>query len=227
MLYAYRQRLRNALRARRGSPPLLAAKLIFPAVLTTVCYILFCLLVAPVDKNLDYHFLSERGLITAMSAILLAASAAFCLCAIATQPRVEQVYKNFLLLMVCGFIFLALDEVAQFHERLGKIVFGIWDITGFRNGNDLVVILYGVVAVPIFALLLPQILRIRMLIECFTVAFTFYLIHTFIDSTQDPRTTTSVIFEESSKLFCAVFLALGAYMVFADANEAVKAGRSD
>ena len=41
-----------------------------------------------------------------------------------------------------------------------------------------------------------------------TVAFCLYCMHTFIDSTQEPRTTVSVILEESAKLFSCAFLAI-------------------
>ena len=50
-------------------------------------------------------------------------------------------------------------------------------------------------------------------------AFGFYLANTAIDVAQDPRTVLSVIFEESSKVFCGSFMALGAYMGFADITE--------
>ena len=61
---------------------------------------------------------------------------------------------------------------------------------------------------------LPDILRYRMVLELFVVAFVFYVLHTVIDSTQEPYTTTSVILEESAKLFCGTFLALGAFIGF-------------
>ena len=53
-----------------------------------------------------------------------------------------------------------------------------------------------------------------MLLEMFTVGFLFYILHTYIDSTNEPRTVTSAIFEESSKLYCVMFLALGAIAGF-------------
>ena len=80
--------------------------------------------------------------------------------------------------------------------------------------NDVIVILYGVVALPVVLALLPDILRYRMVLELFVIAFVFYVLHTLIDSTQEPYTTTSVILEESAKLFCGAFLALGAFIGF-------------
>jgi hypothetical protein len=219
MLDAYKHDLTESLLVRREKPSLRAAKLITPAVLVTGCYIGVCLLVLPEGREADYHFVSERGLITAMSATLLAASAAFCLCALGIRHRTQRVDQKLLILMMVGFLFLALDEVAQFHERLGPLLPDVGYLGSFRNGNDIVVVLYGIVSLPIAAVVLPHLLRFRMMPECLAVAFGFYLIHTVIDVTQDPRTTMSVIFEESSKLFCGTFMALGAYMGFADILE--------
>jgi len=219
MLEAYKNHLRESWRVRREKPPLRAAKFVTPAVLVTGFYIGVCLLAVPEGKEADYHFLSERGLITAMSAALLSAAAAFCFCALAMRHRAQQVDKKLLILMAMGFLFLALDEVAQFHERLGPLVPDVGYLGSFRNGNDIVVILYGIVSLPIAAAVLPHLLRFRMMLECLVVAFGFYLVHTIIDVTQDPRTLLSVIFEESSKLFCGSFMALGAYMGFADILE--------
>lgn len=50
-------------------------------------------------------------------------------------------------------------------------------------------------------------------------AFGVYLAHIANDVTRDPRIVLSVIFEESSKLFCGSFMGLGAYMGFADITE--------
>ena len=86
--------------------------------------------------------------------------------------------------------------------------------TGGRRWNDIIVLLYGIVALSIALVLLPDILRYKMLLELFVIAFIFYAIHTLIDSTQDPRTTVSAILEESAKLFCCTFLALGTFIGF-------------
>lgn len=219
MLDAYKNDVRESWRLRGKKPPLRAAKLVGPAVLMTSFYIGVCLLVVPEGREANYHFLSERGLITAMSATLLSAAAAFCFCALAIRHRAEQLDGKLLILMAIGFLFLALDEVAQFHERLGPLLSDVGYLGAFRNGNDVVVILYGIVSLPIAAAVLPHLLRFRMMLECFVLAFGFYLLHTIIDVTQDPRTVLSVIFEESSKLFCGSFMALGAYMAFADITE--------
>ena len=117
-------------------------------------------------------------------------------------------------IMAIGFFFLAMDELMQFHERLGSIMRRYADSGIFRNWNDIIVILYGVLALPVIAALLPGILRYRMYFELIVTAFVFYAIHTLIDATQSPRTQVSMILEESAKLLCVMFLALGTFIAF-------------
>ncbi len=84
--------------------------------------------------------------------------------------------------MALGFGFLALDELIGFHERLG-IIIGYYAYSSvFRNWNDVIVILYGVIALPFIVVFLSHIMRHRMLLELFIVAFIFYSLHTLIDS---------------------------------------------
>ena len=80
--------------------------------------------------------------------------------------------------------------------------------------NDVIVILYGLIAFPFIALFLMELTRYRYLAGFFAVAFFFYRMHTFIDSTQQPQTIISVIFEESFKLFCGSMLAVGSFIGF-------------
>ncbi len=214
MYRRYRDNLRKALDLRKQQrlpdtrPPLVWVTA------STLLFIIFAIFVAPEGRDADYHFVSERGLVTAMSAYLLAAASAFCLAALTVQFRDQKPNIRLWVLMALGFAFLALDEMAQFHERLGELLDDGTDSGAFRTWNDVVVILYGLVALPIVLVLLPDILRYKMLLELFVVAFLLYATHTLIDSTQEPATTVSIILEESAKLLCGAFLALGTFIGF-------------
>ncbi len=59
---------------------------------------------------------------------------------------------------------------------------------------------------------LPEILRYPRVMEMMGIAFLFYFIHTFVDSTQEPRTDLSAIIEESAKVFCAEYLAISMFV---------------
>ena len=180
----------------------------------TLAYILFAIIAVPANKPREYHFANERGAITALSAIFLAMASSFSIGSLVVHKRVKDPHIWLWVVMALGFAILALDELLQFHERFGSII-GRYVSSGiFRNWNDVIVILYGVIALPIMAVFLPSITRYRMILELFAVAFIFYGIHTLIDSTQEPNTTFSVIFEESAKLFCVSFLALGTFVGF-------------
>ena len=210
----YRDDLRRALDLRKQQSLPDIRPLLVWVTASTLLFVLFALFVAPEGRDADYHFLSERGLVTAMSAYLLAAASAFCLAALTVQLRDQKSNIRLWVLMALGFAFLSLDETAQFHERLGDLLDDGRDSGAFRTWNDIVVILYGIVALPIVLALLPDILRYKMLLELFVVAFLLYAIHTLIDSTQEPPTTVSIILEESAKLFCGAFLALGTFVGF-------------
>lgn len=176
-------------------------------------YIAIAIAIAPEDER-EYHFRSERGLITALSALYLASACAFCWAAIAAKVRNGSGDFILWILMGLGFAFLAIDEIAQFHERVGSIIGDEYDSGSFRNWNDVIVIAYGFIALPFVIALLPRLLQYRWLMEFFIIGFVFYVLHTVIDSVSSPRTTTSVILEESSKLFCGLFLMAGTFIGF-------------
>jgi hypothetical protein len=113
------------------------------------------------------------------------------------------------LLAALGLGFFALDEFLQFHETWGRSVKLAFGRSGtFRNWNDVIVIGYGVVGLILGIIFFREILRYPRLAEMLIFAFLFYCIHTIIDSTQQPRTLVSVIFEETAKLYSSSFLAI-------------------
>ncbi|MDH3530024.1 MAG: hypothetical protein OEQ28_10695 [Acidobacteriota bacterium] len=184
---------------------------VLPVAVFTFLFCIFSVYVVPGDKPPEFNF-QEGGAVTALSAIYLTLSCAFAYAANLIHFRKTGSHQILWLILAAGFAFLAFDELMQFHERFGRIVIDrIIPRTFFRNWNDAIVILYGFIALPIMVLLLPKILKYRMVIELFAVSFAFYVIHTAIDSIVDPPTLTSNILEESAKLFSTAFMFLGAY----------------
>jgi len=75
-----------------------------------------------------------------------------------------------------------------------------------------IVIGYGVIALTLGYYFLPEILRYPRFFEFLAIAFVFFFIHTLIDSTVEPRTPVSAIFEESAKLFCMALLSFSMFI---------------
>ena len=180
----------------------------------TLAYILLATIAIPSNAQRDIHFASEQGAITALSAIFLAMASAFSMASFMMLIRANDRHMWLWILMAAVFAFLAFDELLQFHERIGSVLDSRAASGAFRNWNDVIVILYGAIALPVMAALTPQLIRYRGVMELFGVAFLLYGIHTLIDSTQEPRTILSVILEESAKLISVEFLALGAFIGF-------------
>lgn len=183
-------------------------------VLMTLTFIAVAIFAHPEDRPIDYHFYSERGLVTGLSAFFLAAASSF---AIATSIGLTQdgdVHRWPWLLMAVGFMFLSLDETVQFHERVGSFIGDRFDSGGFRNWNDIIVLAYGAIALPILLKLFPAIKPFPVTMKLMGAAFVLYAIHTGIDSTQSPPTPLSRILEESAKLLCGAMLALSMFFGF-------------
>ena len=184
------------------------------AIVISVVIITLTCIICSFAAGREYHFLSEHGLITALSTMFLTMASAFSISTLVVHFREKSSHIWLWITIALGLGFLAMDESAQFHERLGLIIGDLFDSGIFRNWNDVIVILYGVVALPVVTVLLPRMMRYRMLLEAFAIAFIFYVLHTLIDSTQSPKTAFSVVFEESAKLMCGAFLALGTFFSF-------------
>lgn len=211
MLKDFRKNLKNALRIRRNAELPGFGWLVPAAVVFTFIYCVLAIFLVPGDKPPEFNF-QEGGMIMALSAITLAAAAGFALTADLIHFRDTGKHQWLWLIFAAGFVYLSFDELVQFHERADNLVLErIFPPEIFQNWNDMIVVMYGVIAIPVVFVLLPTLLKYRHVPEMFFVAFVFYAIHTFIDSTQDPATLTSQIFEESAKAFSTVFLLLGAF----------------
>lgn len=162
----------------------------------------------------SYHFYHERGAVTWVSFAMLAGAA------VASALRLgrpiegaDRAYRLFWAGMALGLAYLAMDEIVGFHEMLGdrnpsvhttgERVFGI-----FRSWNDILVILYGVVAV-VGSMFFAKVLRsMPGTLTLLVAAFACYALHTLIDSVVEPANNVSIILEESAKAFCGFFLLL-------------------
>lgn len=204
--------IRESLELRKQADLPAVTGIVIAVLAFTFVYIAIAIYFVPERKPLAYNFFSERGSVTVLSAIFLSMACSFSIASLVVNLRDKTPPILMWIIMAAGFFFLAMDELIQFHERFGATMRHYADSGIFRNWNDIIVILYGVLAIPVIAALLPGILRYRMFFELIVTAFVLYAIHTLIDATQSPRTQVSMILEESAKLLCVMFLALGTFI---------------
>ena len=172
-----------------------------------ILFITVALFLAP-GKGMEFHFDNERGVITTLSAIFLATASAAAGISFFIRADSSGRQRFFWLLACAAFFYFAFDELFGFHERFDQklVNSSVGASKTFRNWNDLVVILYGVAALPVFFYFLPELLRLPRVAELLGTGFGFYVLHTLIDSTQT-RSSISIVLEESCKLFASCFFA--------------------
>ena len=180
--------------------------------LGTVVYLAIAVLIAP-ENQPERYFVQEGGMVTYISAFMLAVASYLAGVSFNLSRSRTELWKYFWLLATLGFAFLFLDELLRFHEFTGRWISKSTEVPeGFRRWDDIIVILYGFGAVIFMGSFLPEVFRFPKVAEMMAVAFLFYFLHTFIDSTFEPRTTMSAILEESAKVYCAEFLAISMYI---------------
>ncbi len=193
-------------------------------------YILVAIVLVPPNEPRHFNFVSERGAITVLSGIFLAMASGFGFATFLLSLGSPRNVRRFWFVLSVALGLLAMDELLGFHEAIGHVFdeidfMGVTSSTTIRRWNDLVVILYGVVAVPLGVMYLPTIVRYPSFLKRICVACAFYVVHTAIDALVEPPTLLSVILEESAKLFCGLFLALACLagcLVHADASTTVQ-----
>ena len=85
----------------------------------------------------------------------------------------------------------------------------------FRNWNDAIVLLYGVVALVVVGFFLPRVLRMPLHVELLGIGFVAYCVHTAVDLMPHTEgvigrfmsSIPSSIPEESAKMFASAFFA--------------------
>jgi len=183
--------------------------------LVVLIYIFFSVRLHPQNSPYSYHFVREDGSITILSAAFLSTAGLLSIVSFIFCPFKNKHRKVFFFVMALALTYLTLDEVLHFHEMVGdrldqtgflKIIF---TNTSIRRWNDLIIILYGVVALPALIYFLPIAFKTPYLGEFFILAFASYALHTAIDAVVEPPTVPSTIIEESFKLYAGLFLTIG------------------
>ncbi len=209
MISLLKQSIGNALEARRNAPVTSIYGVAAGLAMFLIVAVVVALIAAP-EGDINYHFTRERGIITAVSAILLSMACGFSGLAFFLSVDSKNAGRYFWLLSTIAFCYLSLDELLEFHELGGEFIEDrVGDTESFRSWNDVIVILYGVLAIPVFIGFCGEILRYPKVAECFLIAFVFYCIHTIVDSVAQPRTDLSTIIEESAKIISSGTFALG------------------
>ena len=84
------------------------------------CYILLAVVLVPANAAPEYNFRSEKGAVTALSAIFLAMGGGFAFASFFISHDQNNRQKYFWLLTAVAIGLLSLDELLGFHERLGS-----------------------------------------------------------------------------------------------------------
>ncbi len=215
---SYVQSVRSALKSRKLIVAPSLARVCLPVALVLLVILVCCVFIAP-EADVDFHFREEEGIVTTLSAISLSMASGFAGACFLTEGKPGHGLRLWWLLTCLGFFFFACDELLRFHEHAGTYVrqhmFGR-PTHFFRNWNDLIVILYGVVALPVIGFFFPRILRLPLHMELLAVAFLAYCVHTGVDVLPHGdgfvgRIMSSIpssIPEESAKLFASTFFAV-------------------
>lgn len=183
------------------------------AILGTLCIaasIAVSVVFAP-EHDPMFHF-SEKGLNTALSTLCLSMAGAVSAMVFYLRLSDWSPGAIFWLVLAAGCVFLSLDEQLEFHERGGMALHAssAGALEWFRNWNDIIVIVYGLVAMAIAALFGREILASRHFAVLFAVGFAFYAVHTAVDSTLPRSLVWKDIPEEGAKLVSVYFLFLAA-----------------
>jgi Ca2+/Na+ antiporter len=213
MLQAIERAFGQAMQDRRQGQVRSAAPIVAGAVLVSLSVIFGSIALSALRGHpISREFEEERGFITIYSSLMLAGAGFWAGTVAAFVDADRRQHRWVWWVLAAGFLFLAFDELAEFHERVGTWLNRWGNPGGFRSWNDVIVIGYGVVAVPLAAWLSSRLLRWPWVMEMFAVATAFYLMHTFVDSVSQPPTEMSMVLEESFKILCGTFLMLGALL---------------
>jgi hypothetical protein len=192
---------------REAARPVSQTRLIVGGVLLISVYIVMSIRQRPGGSPLNYNFVTEGATINMLSSLLMLTAGGLAGVTFWTVRRQEWRTRLLWGVMTLGFPYLAADEVLQFHERFGDFMDAHAVSAGpFRNWNDIMVIAYGLIAIPFAIFCLPELRRYPRVITMLGVAAFFYVATTAVDSTMN--STGSTIVEESLKLYCSLFMAL-------------------
>ena len=195
------------------TPELLA--LTATTLVTVLIFICFSVYLRPDGMTFAYHFVNEEGAITILSVTNLSIASLLAYACFFIKPTVCKRQRVFFLIAAFALTYLAVDEVMHFHENLGdsidyyRVMRKVTNRLHIRGWNDMIIIIYGLAAIPVAIYFLPTATKIPCIPEYFLAAFICYAAHTGIDSFVSPPTTLSYIIEESMKVYTSAFLVLG------------------
>ena len=218
LVSSYVASMRSALASRKRIEAPSLGRIVMPVAIALFVVLVVAVLIAPAG-DIDFQFREEEGIVTTLSAIFLAMASGFAGACYLTEGKPGHGLKLWWLLTCLGFFFFACDELLRFHEQVGTFV--RHHLLGrptmfFRNWNDVIVILYGVVALVVIAYFLPRILRLPLYMELLAVAFFAYCVHTGVDVMPHGdgiigrfmSSIPSSIPEEGAKLYASTFFAV-------------------
>jgi hypothetical protein len=199
-------------RNRRG--PISLWPLVAVVTVCVLAYIGLSVAIAPpsiVDPNgtaLPYNFKSERGSITLLSSgmfLVAACLAGFTLLTVrAERGRPRMLWFA----LTAAMAYFAIDEVMGFHEAAGELLDENVPKGPFRTYNDVVVIVYGLIAVPLALLLWREVVRYQRLLTMLLIAGVLYVGTSSVDTLTADATATSTVIEEGIKVCCSTYFAL-------------------
>jgi hypothetical protein len=198
----------------RQRGPVSVVPLVALVTVTVLAYIGLSVVFAPpsiVDQNgtaLPYNFKSERGTITLLSTAMFLFAAVFAGRALATVRAERGRTRTLWLLLTVVMTYFTVDEVAQFHERSGDFLDANLPTGPFRTYNDVIVIMYGFVALPAALFLWREVLRYPRLLTMLVITGVLYVATTSVDTFTEDATPVSVVIEEGIKVCCSTYFAL-------------------
>ncbi|MDQ1290134.1 MAG: hypothetical protein QG622_3700 [Actinomycetota bacterium] len=202
---------------RPGHPPRLGA-VVLTVFAALAVYLVLAALLGP-DGDPRYNFAFEQGTVTMLSTAMLMAST--CLAAATVWATRGEGGRTRLLWVTLTLVmaYFTVDEVMEFHESFGVFMKERRVPTGpFRNWNDIIVIAYGVIAVPVALLVWREVLRFHRLFTMLVLAGLCYVGTTAVDTFSSDPTTVTTIVEETLKVSCSTLFALSMATGFAAAR---------
>lgn len=183
-------------------------------VLLFVCAYIAIAYLSGGDRHPDHYFKEGRA-IDVMSALFLTMAGSFAWACFLLGGQLSNERRLFWILLAIGFLFVALDEMLEFHETFDEWLRSTsvgWPPL-FRNWNDIIVISYGLGGVLLLACYWREVARRPRAAALLGFGAAFYVLHTGIDSLVSNSAAKNLV-EESAKLTATAFFALSMLAAF-------------
>ncbi|MDQ1287013.1 MAG: hypothetical protein QG622_578 [Actinomycetota bacterium] len=171
-------------------------------------YIALSVVLRPGGSRPEFNFKSEHGSITLLSSAMFLVGAGFAVAAFravrGAGGRGRLLWAGFAAVL----LYFSIDEVVGFHEAAGDVLDAGVGAGPFRTWNDLVVLAYGVVALPAVVYFRRELFRYHRFVPMLVISAFFFVATSAIDSLSTTPTTLSIILEEGVKVHCSVLLML-------------------